>query len=69
MYKLQENPPNKELKENQKKSREIKVMHGQVDASRDKSQHFGRSDGGGDNFWLGSFPSKTIHAILKPQLR
>ena len=32
------------------------------------AQHFGRSDGGGGNFWLGSGPSKTIHAILRPQL-
>ena len=33
------------------------------------NQHFGRSDGGGGSFWLGSFPSWTTHAILKPQLR
>ena len=33
------------------------------------NQHLGRSAGGGGNFWLGSFPSSTIQAILSPQLR
>jgi hypothetical protein len=31
-------------------------------------QHLGRSSGGGINFWLGSFPSKTTQAIFNPQL-
>lgn len=33
-----------------------------------QNQHLGRSDGGGGNFWFGWGPSKTIHAILSPQL-
>jgi len=46
-------------KNRQRKSKTIRCL---------SSQHLGRSEGGGGNFWLRRFPSWTIHAIFKPQL-
>ena len=43
--------------------------HSQIFAPCRSDQHFGRSDGGGNIFWLGSGPSSTIHAMERPQLK